>query len=62
MVHASEAATAVTFSDTIVLFTKSASDTELRSIIILMTELLHEAAGSSLNTVRLDDKASKPPR
>lgn len=43
MVHASEAAMAVTFSDTIILFTRGATDTELRSLIILVTELLHKA-------------------
>lgn len=43
MVHASEATRTVTFSDTIILFTKGASDTELRSVIILVTELLHKA-------------------
>jgi hypothetical protein len=43
MVQASEAARAVTFSDTIILFTKGATDTELRSLLILVTEMLHKA-------------------
>lgn len=34
---------AVTFSDTIVLFTKGDTDTELRCMIILVVELLHKA-------------------
>ncbi len=43
IVHASDAIRTVTFSDTIILFTKGSSDTELRSLIILVTELLHKA-------------------
>jgi hypothetical protein len=42
-VRLSEVTQAVTFSDTIVLFTKGATDTELRSLIILVTELFHKA-------------------
>jgi hypothetical protein len=43
IVAASEATQRVTFSDTIVLFTNGTSDTELRCLIILLTELLHKA-------------------
>jgi hypothetical protein len=43
LVAASDVAAAVTFSDTIVLFTKGSSDTELRALIILVTELFHKA-------------------
>lgn len=39
----SEAIRRVTFSDTIVLYTKGASDTELRCMIVLVTEILHKA-------------------
>lgn len=42
-VSASEAIRAVTFSDTIVLFTKGGSDTELRCMIVLVAEILHKA-------------------
>ena len=42
-VLASEAIRAVTFSDTIILFTKGATDTELRCMIVLVTEILHKA-------------------
>jgi len=43
LVHASKVVTAVTFSDTIILFSKGGSDSELRSLLILVTELLHKA-------------------
>jgi hypothetical protein len=43
MVYMSSATQAVTFSDTIIFFTEGASDTELRSLVILVTELLHKA-------------------
>lgn len=39
----SEVTYAVTFSDTIVLFTKGDSDTELRCMIIRVAEILHKA-------------------
>lgn len=39
----SETIQAVTFSDTILLFTKSGSDTELRCMIVLVAEMLHKA-------------------
>lgn len=39
----SEAIRTVTFSDTIILFSKGASDTELRAMVILATEFLHKA-------------------
>ena len=39
----SEIIQAVTFSDTIILFTKSCSDTELRCMILAVTEILHKA-------------------
>lgn len=39
----SETIQAVTFSDTILLFTKSGSDTELRCMIVLIVEILHKA-------------------
>lgn len=39
----SEAIHAVTFSDTILLFTKGGSDTELRCMIVLVVEILHKA-------------------
>ncbi len=42
-IFASEATYAVTFSDTIVLFTKGGSDTELRCMIVLAAEILHKA-------------------
>lgn len=42
-VFASEATHAVTFSDTIVLFTKGGSDTELRCMIVLVAEILYKA-------------------
>ncbi|NMG30066.1 hypothetical protein [Aromatoleum evansii] len=41
--HIREAVYAVTFSDTIVLFTKVGSDTELRCMIVLVAEILHKA-------------------
>ncbi len=43
LVGATNAAAAVTFSDTIILFSKGSSDSELRSLLILVTELLHKA-------------------
>lgn len=43
LVYAANAAGAVTFSDTIILFSMGSSDTELRSLLILVTELLHKA-------------------
>lgn len=43
LVRASDVATAVTFSDTIVLFSKGTSDIELRALLILISELLHKA-------------------
>lgn len=42
-VFAAETIRAVTFSDTIVLFTKGGSDTELRCMIVLVAEILHKA-------------------
>jgi len=43
MVRAADVATAVTFSDTIILFSKGSTNTELRALLILVTELLHKA-------------------
>lgn len=43
MVKAVDVAAAVTFSDTIILFSKGSTDTELRALLILVTELLHKA-------------------
>lgn len=39
----SDAIHATTFSDTIILFTKGSSDTELRCMIIAVTEIFHKA-------------------
>lgn len=33
----------VTFSDTIILFTNAATDTDIRSILVLVAEILHKA-------------------
>lgn len=43
LVPAKDVAAAVTFSDTIILFSKGSTDTELRALLILVTELLHKA-------------------
>lgn len=43
LVRAKDVAAAVTFSDTIILFSKGCADTELRALLILVTELLHKA-------------------
>ena len=43
LVQATDVAAAVTFSDTIILFSKGSTDTELRALLILVTELLHKA-------------------
>jgi hypothetical protein len=43
LVRATDVAAAVTFSDTIILFSKGSTDTELRALLILVTELLHKA-------------------
>lgn len=39
----SDAICSVTFSDTILLFTKGSSDTDLRCMIVLVTEIFHKA-------------------
>src|SRR5437762_602535 len=43
LVRATDVATTVTFSDTIILYSKGCTDTELRALLILVTELLHKA-------------------
>ena len=43
IVKAVDVAAAVTFSDTIILFSKGSTNTELRALLILVTELLHKA-------------------